>query len=163
MPKHLCRRSWLRGLHRRTHRHPHLVAGLGTAVVRDRQPERQRLVDLHVRRDEDSGGSIRPRERYRRAARLRPRIGRNGAVGVARRARQEPITPASTDWSGPASTIGAWLEDGRASRHDGKPSAFWKMHKASEAVMALSGADGWGNTSAMVCWQVSSWASPSAC
>ena len=49
------------------------------------------------------------------------------------------ITPASTDWSGPASTTGGWLEVAQGSRHDGKPSAFWKMHKASDAVMAPSG------------------------
>ena len=41
------------------------------------------------------------------------------------------------------------------SRQEGKLSAFWKMHKASDAVMLPSGAAGWGNTSAMVNWQAS--------
>ena len=36
-------------LFHRPHRHPHLVAGLGTGVVPDRQPERQRLGSSHIR------------------------------------------------------------------------------------------------------------------
>ena len=37
------------------------------------------------------------------------------------------IVPAATDWSGPVSTTGGWLEDGRVSRHDGRLSAFWNI------------------------------------